>query len=53
VFHGVYSACLADGLPIHERIRLSSAASAMKALHPGAQKGAPTREQVLKFLETR
>ncbi|MFZ4608239.1 MAG: PfkB family carbohydrate kinase [Gemmataceae bacterium] len=53
VFHGVYSACLAAGLPIHERIKFASGAAAMKSLHPGAQKGAPTKDQVIEFLKTR
>jgi sugar/nucleoside kinase (ribokinase family) len=49
----VYSACLAAGLPIHERIKFASGAAAMKSLHPGAQKGAPTKDQVIEFLKTR
>ncbi len=53
VFHGVYSSCLAAGVHAQERIRLSSAAAALKSLEAGAQKGAPTKDQVLEFLKNR
>lgn len=43
VFHGVYSACLAAGLPIHERIRFASGAAAMKSLHPERKKVRPPK----------
>jgi sulfofructose kinase len=52
VFHGVYAATLAQGLQIAERIRLSSAAAAMKATKPGGQSGIPKREELEAFLRT-
>ncbi|MEY4393820.1 MAG: hypothetical protein RL595_1069 [Planctomycetota bacterium] len=52
VFHGVYAATLAQGATLQERLRLASAAAAMKALHPGAQRGSPTKSQVDDFLKT-
>lgn len=53
VFHGVYSAALAQEATLPERIRLAAAAAACKALHPGAQKGSPTRAEVDSFLNAR
>lgn len=50
VFHGAYAAMLARGMPLVERLRFASAAAAMKALHPGAQAGAPTLAEVVRFL---
>lgn len=49
VFHGAYAATLARGLGVTERLRLASAAAALKARHLGAQAGAPTWEAVLAF----
>ncbi len=46
VFHGVYAALLAAGAPPAERLRLASAAAAVKA----GQWEIPTREQVERFL---
>jgi sulfofructose kinase len=51
VFHGVYAAELARGTGLRERVRVASAAAAMKATHPGGQAGIPTRAQVLRFLK--
>ena len=50
VFHGVYAATLAEGLPVDERVRMASAAAALQATQLGAQKGIPTRRQLLTFL---
>lgn len=50
VFHGAYAACLARGMALEERLRVASAAAARKALHPGAQAGAPTWGQLQEFL---
>jgi sugar/nucleoside kinase (ribokinase family) len=50
VFHGAYAAALARGLVLEERLRLAAAAAALKAMHPGAQKGIPTRSAVESFL---
>ena len=52
VFHGAYCAALAEGMPLAARIRLASAAAALKATKQGAQAGAPTRAQVEKMLTT-
>jgi sugar/nucleoside kinase (ribokinase family) len=50
VFHGAYAAALLADMPVGERIRFASAAAALKALHPGAQAGAPGHEAVEQFL---
>ncbi len=52
VFHGAYCAALAKGMQAAERIRLASAAAALKATRTGGQAGAPTLEQTLQFLST-
>jgi sugar/nucleoside kinase (ribokinase family) len=46
VFHGAYAAALAQGLNPAERIRLASAAAALKASRPGGQAGVPHRSEV-------
>jgi sulfofructose kinase len=51
VFHGAYAAALVRGLPVGERVRLASAAAALKATRPGGQAGAPTLAQVNHFLK--
>ena len=53
VFHGAYAAALARGLPLEERVRLASAAAALKATRPGAQAGIPRRAEVERFLAAR
>lgn len=50
VFHGIYAAALAEGLPVEQRIRLASAAAAIKATKPGGQAGIPTRIELESFL---
>jgi sulfofructose kinase len=50
VFHGVYAATLAQGLDLEERLRLSSAAAAIKAMRTGGQVGIPRRPEVEAFL---
>jgi ribokinase len=50
VFHGAYSAGLAKGLRLAERVQLASAAAALKATRPGAQAGAPTWSEVAAML---
>ncbi len=52
VFHGAYAAGLARGLDLAERVRLASAAAAIKATRPGGQKGIPTRDEVEAFLKS-
>jgi sugar/nucleoside kinase (ribokinase family) len=51
VFHGAYAAGLAGGLELADRIRLASAAAALKATRPGGQAGIPTRAAIDRFLE--
>lgn len=46
VFHGVYAAALAEGLDIDRRVLAASAAAALKATQPGAQRGIPHRADV-------
>ncbi len=50
VFHGAYAAALARGLPLDERLRIASAAAAIKATRPGGQSGIPTWPAVQEFL---
>jgi sugar/nucleoside kinase (ribokinase family) len=50
VFHGAYAAALARGLPVHERVRVASAAAALKSTRPGAQAGCPTWAEVEELL---
>jgi ribokinase len=50
VFHGAYAFALARGMPVAARVRLASAAAAIKARHPGGQKGIPTFHEVETFL---
>lgn len=52
VFHGAYAAALVRGLPMPERVRLASAAAALKATRPGGQTGAPTWAEVQDFMKT-
>lgn len=49
-FHGIYAAALAHGEPLETRLRHASAGAALKAMHPGAQRGLPDRESILRFL---
>lgn len=51
VFHGVYAAGLIQNHAPETRIRRAAAAAAMKTRIPGAQAGAPTREELNTFLE--
>ena len=50
VFHGAYAAALARDEPLAERVRFAAAAAALKATKPGGQVGAPTREEVERFM---
>lgn len=52
VFHGVYAAGLARGLPLEERLRHAAAAAALKATQPGGQAGIPRRQAVEEFLRS-
>jgi ribokinase len=51
VFHGAYAAGLAQGLDFFDRLRLASAAAALKATQPGGQTGIPSRSAVEEFLK--
>jgi sulfofructose kinase len=53
VFHGAYASCLSRGLPMAERVRVASAAAAIKATRRGGQNGIPTLREVETFLEAR
>lgn len=46
VFHGAYASALARGLPLAQRVRIASAAAALKATVPGGQAGIPTIKEV-------
>ena len=51
VFHGTYAAGLVRNLNLPERIRVASAAAALKAVQAGGQDGIPTLSTVEKFLK--
>jgi sulfofructose kinase len=51
IFHGAYAFALARKLPIEERIRMASAASALKAEHGGGIDGIPSLETVRKLMK--
>ena len=53
VFHGAYAAALAKGFSLPQRIRIASAAAAMKAMHPGGQAGIPTWGTLAAFLRSK
>jgi len=50
VFHGAYAWALARGMDLSERVRIASAAAAIKATRPGGQRGAPDLAAVQAFL---
>ena len=50
VFHGVYAAGLCEGMAAAERIRFAAAVAALKAMHPGGQKGIPLRPEADRFV---
>ena len=51
VFHGAYAFALARDLPLIERLRLASAAAALKASGDGGPTAIPSFSKVQKFLE--
>jgi sugar/nucleoside kinase (ribokinase family) len=53
VFHGAYAAGLVMGKDLPARVRLASAAAALKATRRGGQAGCPTMEEVRSFLADR
>jgi sulfofructose kinase len=53
VFHGAYAAGLIEGMDLRQRVRLASAAAAVKATQRGGQNGCPTRTELDAFLGSR
>lgn len=53
VFHGAYAAALARGEDLEERLRIASAAAALKATQHGGQVGIPRERAVRLFLDAR
>jgi len=51
VFHGAYAFALARQMPLEERIRLASAAAALKATQENGLAGIPSFAKVRKFLK--
>jgi sulfofructose kinase len=51
VFHGAYAASLVLGMPLSERVRVASAAAALKAVRAGGQEGIPNLDTVKAFLK--
>jgi len=51
VFHGAYAAGLVLGMTLSERVRVASAAAALKAVRAGGQEGIPTLTTVQAFLK--
>jgi sulfofructose kinase len=49
VFHGAYASELARGSSVQTRLRIASAAAAIKARHKGGRGGLPTRKETLTF----
>ena len=52
VFRGAYAAALLAGDSLESRLRLASAAAALKATKTGGQSSFPTRQEVEEFLTT-
>jgi sulfofructose kinase len=52
VFHGAYAFALARDLPLEERIRLASAAAALKAKSDSGPAGIPSLPEVRRFLNS-
>jgi len=50
IFHGAYAAALVRGLPQAERVRIASAAAAIKATKLGGQQGSPNWDELNAFL---
>ena len=53
VFHGAYASALARGERLGDRLRLASAAAALKAMRSGGQAGIPDLTAVSAFLRDR
>ena len=51
VFHGAYAAGLVLGMTLSERVRVASAAAALKAVRAGGQEGIPNLDTVQAFLK--
>lgn len=50
VFHGAYAACLAQGEPISQAVRVATIAAGIKATRPGGRAGIPDRATVNRYL---
>jgi sulfofructose kinase len=53
VFHGAYAAALTWGAPLVERVKMASAAAALKATKLGGRAGIPTRKEAETFIKER
>lgn len=53
VFHGAYALALAEGRPPGEAMHFANAAAAIKCTRPGGRRGAPSRDEVERFLKSR
>ncbi|CAN1538183.1 RbsK Sugar kinases, ribokinase family [Rhabdaerophilaceae bacterium] len=53
VWHGAFTFALCDGLAINQAIRFASAAAAIKVTRRGGVMGAPSKPEILAFLEER
>jgi len=51
VFHGAYAAALTQGMSLPDRVRFAAAAAALKASQKGGQAGAPTRNELERFIK--
>lgn len=49
VFHGIYAATLADGLPLEERLQQATIAAAIKATRYAGPNSIPTRAEIEEF----
>jgi sulfofructose kinase len=52
VFHGAFTLAIAGERPVADAMRFASAAAAIKCTRTGGRKGAPTREEVERFLKS-
>jgi sulfofructose kinase len=48
-FHGTFALLLAEGVPVEQRVRMASAAAALKCTRLGSRAGLPTRSELERF----